>query len=478
MSRNKGFIYIKSNKESFKDDPVYKIGKSVDPENRRSDLSTAMPYPFKIEHIWSVENMHEAERTLHNKLKKYRITGQGAGTEFFRGELDHFIKVGNELFCPDLEKNKIKWNDCPWDSFRAMAIYVARHTLLNEFIPYFEGNEKYKMPRRFARLDSVGYRDPKYFYKFDKKWSEPYNDARSLWYESKSGSFRGDNLNVLTPRPFDLFLTAADGMYRAQGPNRVPYLWEVWVFYTIAEIVNTFNNMLASMDESVDLARAHLTDKKCDCLNKNKPCKTMIVLRSTFTVSASTFGLLHSIKPLLLMGSIDLKTSKLYDWVEGARIHFEKQYPTTVTREERYQSGTTRPGFWDRVWSGRAPEPIYSTRKHYSTGLDKLIHRLDWVIAGMQDYVAHKRCPAPNCCWYEYRAKSAKKHDASRADVIESMELKLLPMLFKLRTILLGKREHNCIKFADLFVKTPVEPKINNEEYEQRLVKSFIAESK
>jgi Meiotically Up-regulated Gene 113 (MUG113) protein len=78
-----GFIYIMSS-QSWRDD-VYKVGFSDDPTLRAKQLhTTGLPYPVKLVKTARVVNMRDAERDIHQALKKQ---GVHAKKEFFNAPI-------------------------------------------------------------------------------------------------------------------------------------------------------------------------------------------------------------------------------------------------------------------------------------------------------------------------------------------------------------------------------------------------------
>jgi len=91
--KKKGFVYILSN-PVFPNN-IFKIGKTTrKPSKRAWELyvgSTGVPEPFDVIHQRLVEDCHEAERLLHNRLNEYRINEY---REFFKLSL---VEAKNKL---------------------------------------------------------------------------------------------------------------------------------------------------------------------------------------------------------------------------------------------------------------------------------------------------------------------------------------------------------------------------------------------
>lgn len=67
-----GFIYLIRIGDSTK----YKIGLSLNPSRRLSQLEKSSPYEMTLVHVVIVDDMVKAERSLHEKYKARRIRGE------------------------------------------------------------------------------------------------------------------------------------------------------------------------------------------------------------------------------------------------------------------------------------------------------------------------------------------------------------------------------------------------------------------
>lgn len=54
----------------------YKIGKSITPEVRVKDLGILLPFKIKVLGVWSAQNHHLMETTLHEMYAAHRINGE------------------------------------------------------------------------------------------------------------------------------------------------------------------------------------------------------------------------------------------------------------------------------------------------------------------------------------------------------------------------------------------------------------------
>ncbi len=102
MIKKKGFIYILSN--PFYPDDVLKIGKTIRKPSMRAwvlyEKSTGVPDAFHVAHQRLVEDCHQAEILLHERLKEHRIN---IHREFFRVSL---VEAKNKLNQVVLHINK------------------------------------------------------------------------------------------------------------------------------------------------------------------------------------------------------------------------------------------------------------------------------------------------------------------------------------------------------------------------------------
>lgn len=70
----KGFVYVLSNKNTFKDGRIYKIGHTGQAvEKRIKSLHTSLPYDFKLEAAFETSNSKKLETILHSFLSNRRV---------------------------------------------------------------------------------------------------------------------------------------------------------------------------------------------------------------------------------------------------------------------------------------------------------------------------------------------------------------------------------------------------------------------
>ena len=62
----------------------YKVGRTVDPNKRLSDLQTGNVRPLDFTRTVEVTDVSRAEAAAHNALATYSVTTYGGGTEWFR----------------------------------------------------------------------------------------------------------------------------------------------------------------------------------------------------------------------------------------------------------------------------------------------------------------------------------------------------------------------------------------------------------
>lgn len=65
-----GFIYL------MKGGDYHKIGLSVDPEKRRQQIATGMPFNIELIHTISTDDMKKAEKRLHDLFASKRVGGE------------------------------------------------------------------------------------------------------------------------------------------------------------------------------------------------------------------------------------------------------------------------------------------------------------------------------------------------------------------------------------------------------------------
>ena len=87
-----GWVYVLSNKESFKDERIHKIGNTtISIEKRVKELQTSVPYDFKVEKIYFSHNAKKLETLVKSFFNNRKVN-----REFFRlnniSEVDRVIK--------------------------------------------------------------------------------------------------------------------------------------------------------------------------------------------------------------------------------------------------------------------------------------------------------------------------------------------------------------------------------------------------
>src|SRR5260370_41591630 len=63
-----GYVYLLKSSEG-----MYKIGRSVDPENRRETFTVKLPFRVEYLHLIPCRNRFVAERKLHNLFRHQRV---------------------------------------------------------------------------------------------------------------------------------------------------------------------------------------------------------------------------------------------------------------------------------------------------------------------------------------------------------------------------------------------------------------------
>ena len=87
-----GVIYIIRNKVRDKEEDLFKVGYSYDPERRCDDLTKEPSNIGKFETValFPVSDMARAEKECHKELRRYRFQ---KGKEFFKGNLKEIISI-------------------------------------------------------------------------------------------------------------------------------------------------------------------------------------------------------------------------------------------------------------------------------------------------------------------------------------------------------------------------------------------------
>jgi len=73
----------------------YKIGKSISPEIRVTDIGVLLPFKIHVIGVWGAANHHQMEKALHEIHKDKRINGEWF--EFEKKEV--YEKVFNAFSC-------------------------------------------------------------------------------------------------------------------------------------------------------------------------------------------------------------------------------------------------------------------------------------------------------------------------------------------------------------------------------------------
>ena len=89
-----GVIYIIRNKVRDKEEDLFKVGYSYDPERRCDDLTkeTSNIGKFETVALFPVSDMARAEKECHKELSKLGFRFQ-KGKEFFKGNLKEIISI-------------------------------------------------------------------------------------------------------------------------------------------------------------------------------------------------------------------------------------------------------------------------------------------------------------------------------------------------------------------------------------------------
>lgn len=66
-----GYVYLLHSESGH-----YKIGKSIDPRNRKTTIGTKMPHKVTLLYTAKMGRMDEAEETLHYALNTFRVNGE------------------------------------------------------------------------------------------------------------------------------------------------------------------------------------------------------------------------------------------------------------------------------------------------------------------------------------------------------------------------------------------------------------------
>ena len=87
-----GVVYIIRNKIRDKEEDLFKVGYSYDPERRCDDLTKETSNIGKFERValFPVSDMARAEKECHKELRRYRFE---KGKEFFKGNLKEIISI-------------------------------------------------------------------------------------------------------------------------------------------------------------------------------------------------------------------------------------------------------------------------------------------------------------------------------------------------------------------------------------------------
>lgn len=79
--RQEGYIYVLSNRQTFRDPRIHKIGNTgTSIEQRLKKLHTSLPYDFKVELLHKTSHSKKLEKLIHSFLSNRRVR---SNREFF-----------------------------------------------------------------------------------------------------------------------------------------------------------------------------------------------------------------------------------------------------------------------------------------------------------------------------------------------------------------------------------------------------------
>ena len=110
-----GVVYIIRNKIRDKEEDLFKVGYSYDPERRCDDLTkeTSNIGKFETVALFPVSDMARAEKECHKELRRYRFE---KGKEFFKGNLKEIISIVEKVVSnyrpenvvPEIKEDRLK----------------------------------------------------------------------------------------------------------------------------------------------------------------------------------------------------------------------------------------------------------------------------------------------------------------------------------------------------------------------------------
>jgi hypothetical protein len=397
MKKNKGFVYINSSARSY-GKGIFKIGKSVDADQRRREHSTALPYPQKTEKQWLVEDMDSAEKLLLKRLDAHRIKGQGAGTEFVKGSLKKFIKIGDDLF---VNKGSEISDDDHWTRFRAGCLWLLRQRVRTGIIGY-KVNGKSAIPRLYAKLDSIGYRNVHNFYSW-KHLKKEIADVKIYDAECEHRNILATkDPSTLQPRPMDSLIVDYHKRYTQSLLSWMVRKYVHICWEEVSRIIGLRN-----------FARKRVMDQNCvkKCLGGRKEGSVSDDCQCKEAKMAANLdhGFLQLHQILDTMDKFDDESLS----AEDSRLR--KEMPGRFLKTEKYIHSHTRPAWHERMFGGK-PEPIYRDRNVYDTHEQKVYDLLVWTQKMTKSWMEHKECPGDGKqgpCWYHFVYKRGKKRHKS-----------------------------------------------------------------
>lgn len=84
-----GYVYLLRGVQG-----AYKIGKTINPEDRIATFKLNLPFPIEYETIIYTENRHQLEKELHNRFKGRRINGEWFALD--QEDVEYIMTVGIE----------------------------------------------------------------------------------------------------------------------------------------------------------------------------------------------------------------------------------------------------------------------------------------------------------------------------------------------------------------------------------------------
>jgi len=403
MKSKRGFIYINSSIRSY-GKGIFKIGKSMDADQRRREHNTALPYPQKTEKQWLVDDIDSAEKLLLKRLDAFRIKGQGAGTEFFKGSLKKFIKIGDGIF---LKNHPQIDDDDHWGLFRASCLSVLRQRVREGIIGY-KVNGKSAIPRLYAKLDSIGYRNVHSFYSW-KHLKKEIADVKLYDAEMK-------NLNILKERdPRALQPRTMDWLvvdYHKPFIQRILRLMVRTSIYRCWNIVSEVYHIREEASKRLkqkDCFKRCLKGKERGTLPEDCICKG---LKNTASVNSGVLSLCQTVDNFIMNYQRDPDTSELV--FDRKILELEKdldsKMPGRFLKTEKYIHSYTQWPWYERLLGAKS-EPIYRDRDVYESHEQRAAAILNWTLEFTRKWLDHKECPGDEenrYCWFQEYPKRGK----------------------------------------------------------------------